>query len=55
MHILAFSYIATHFGFKLGVFGIQAIPGPQLPHIDLLKRLNDLNLNYYVLQHFGIL
>ncbi|XP_027361439.1 uncharacterized protein LOC113869349 isoform X2 [Abrus precatorius] len=37
----------AHAGFMSGISGLESIPGPQLPQIDFLKRLNEENQKKY--------
>ncbi|TKY69614.1 hypothetical protein E2542_SST05892 [Spatholobus suberectus] len=37
----------AHAGLMSGISGIESVPGPQLPQIDFLKRLNEENQKKY--------
>ncbi|XP_020217614.1 uncharacterized protein LOC109801055 isoform X1 [Cajanus cajan] len=37
----------AHAGFMSGISGLESIPGPQLPQIDFIKRLNEENQKKY--------
>ncbi|CAI8588008.1 unnamed protein product [Vicia faba] len=37
----------AHAGFMSGISGLEAVPGPQLPQIDFLNRINEENQKRY--------